>query len=166
MTTTVDHQSELLVLQLLTEDLRSVSDAEHAERINFNEALLATADGDEPMDVAPDDNTNDASFALMLFAHEAQIAQDLAYAECLQHEDVTTSASRQFAQKLAANERKIAIDADFAAKLQGLIDNGQDHGNANAMDADRLAASRLYSIQSLLIMISVSWEQRQSLIFL
>ena len=67
-------------------------------------------------------------------------------AQALQHsEDSNMAASRQYAQKLAAAEKKCALDAEFARRLQAAINEGHDDDDDFDMrDAERYLLWKLY----------------------
>lgn len=134
MTTEIDLETELAILELLAEDIRAVSFTEAAERIQLNDLLIATTPETE---LVPNvvEAPSDDNFALSLFTMEAQVARDQAFSELLQSQDATVALSRQYAQRLAAAEQKLRMDSEFAAKLQVMFDQGVD--NLDGYDADR-----------------------------
>jgi hypothetical protein len=105
--TTIDHESELVIFQLLADDLRAVSPAEDAEQIQIKEIITSTTTGTESVHTEVDKSPSDEDIALGLFAVDAQIARDQAYAELLQSQESSFAISRQYAQRLAASERRL-----------------------------------------------------------
>jgi hypothetical protein len=102
--TTIDHESELVIFQLLADDLRAVSPAEDAKQTQIKEIITS---GTESVHTEVDKSPSDEDIALGLFAVDAQIARDQAYAELLQSQESSFAISRQYAQRLAASERRL-----------------------------------------------------------
>jgi len=105
--TTIDHESELVIFQLLADDLRAVSPAEDAKQIQIKEIITSTTTGTESVHTEVDKSPSDEDIVLGLFAVDAQIARDQAYAELLQSQESSFAISRQYAQRLAASERRL-----------------------------------------------------------
>lgn len=142
MTSLVD---ELAVYELLLEDLRAASLTEDADKKQLQEVLNATSLRtyfvDEKSD-SVDHHLSDLSMAFGLSEREIEMARDQAYAQVLQNEDAGQDAaitlSRQYALRLSAAETKIRMDSEFAAKLQAMIDDGDDSdASHDSYDADR-----------------------------
>lgn len=71
-----------------------------------------------------------------MLAVDVRVSSDATYAQALQHsDDAASTASRQFAQKLLATERKIALDIEFARRLQQLEKDGRAVGGVSDADA-------------------------------
>jgi hypothetical protein len=139
MTPTIDPNNDLAIFQFLEDELRALSLAEEAERIQLREILIATASAPPTQSghirVVTTDQPTDSDIALGIFAADTQIASDQVYAELLASQDTSLAVSRQHAQKLAAAEQKIRLDAEFARKLQDVID--QDENSSEDHDVDR-----------------------------
>ena len=142
-----DVLTELLIAKLLEEDLLSIEDTRTAEVLQLHEALnsSALAAGRFPRKFQPMQGTpvrqTDHDFAIDVLAAEINANKDALMAQALQHaEDSNMAASRQYAQKLAAAEKKCLLDAEFARRLQQQFDDGQDDERA-MRDAERCRRS-------------------------
>jgi hypothetical protein len=124
MAATMDLQSELAILQLLEDDVRAVSLAEDARKINIE--LLTPSVSDTESVHSLIESPWDGDITLGLTAADEQIARDQAFAELLQSQEASLAVSRQYAQKLAAAEQKLRIDSEFARKLQNRTDDAAD----------------------------------------
>ncbi|KAF7323970.1 RBR-type E3 ubiquitin transferase [Mycena kentingensis (nom. inval.)] len=122
-TTEADTLSELLIAQLLQEDLFLANATSEAERIQLNQVLAvsAHASGKIPKFAKPD--VDDATVALEVCAQDAQLSSDALYAQRIQNASV---ADMQYAQKLAAAEKKLMLDAEFARRLQAMDSEGRE----------------------------------------
>ncbi|KAH7882296.1 hypothetical protein F5I97DRAFT_1817136 [Phlebopus sp. FC_14] len=143
-----DISSELLVAQLLEEDLQRLHNAQEAERIQLEAALSFSAlkngrvpnfrkkgKGNVQENVGV---ITDADIAMEIFLSEARSAGDRAFAESMQvAQDAELIAGTQHAQKVAAAEKKILLDAEFARRLQAANDNGELDMD-NVKDVERL----------------------------
>ncbi|KAM5533573.1 hypothetical protein V8D89_012789 [Ganoderma adspersum] len=133
-----DMLTELLIAKLLEEDMLSIETMRAAEELQFHEALnsSALAAGHFPKKFQPASGTNavrqtDHDFAMGVLAAEINANKDALMAQALQHaEDSNMAAGRQYAQKLAAGEKKSLLDAEFAKRLQQQFDDGQDDEGA------------------------------------
>ncbi|KAJ7755328.1 hypothetical protein DFH07DRAFT_743267 [Mycena maculata] len=123
-----DMLSELLIAQLLEEDLRLLGSAKEAERLQFDQVIAASAlakgripkfSGSVGVPVAKDDE----DIALEIYAQDARLSSDSAYAQRIQSSGL---ADMQYAQKVAAAEKKLMLDAEFAMRLQAIDDEGRD----------------------------------------
>ena len=137
-----DISTELLIAQLLAEDLANIEHGKVAEQVQLNLILYGTPETPQPhsqkVDDAPD---TDEDLAMRMFVESARVTGDFAYAQSLH--DTFDVASYQLAQKLAAAEKKIMLDAEFAKRLQAVGDAGQVDTDAPEMqDADRCVAGR------------------------
>jgi hypothetical protein len=140
-----DISTELLIAQLLEEDLANIEHGKVAEKLQLNLVLYDDPDNpDTPqphspkVDVEPE---TDGDMAARMFVENARLTGDAAYAQSLY--DPFDVASYQLAQKLAAAEKKIMLDAEFAKRLQAATDNGEFNPDAPEMqDADRCVAER------------------------
>ena len=145
-----DMLTELLIAKLLEEDMLSIQTMRAAEELQFHEALTssALAAGRFPKKFQPASvsGTNavrqtDHDFAIGVLAAEINANKDALMAQALQHaEDSNMAAGRQYAQKLAAAERKSLLDAEFAKRLQQQFDDGEDDEGA-VRDAERCRRS-------------------------
>ena len=73
--------------------------------------------------------------ALTMLAADVRVGSDAANAQTLQHSDDAASiASHQYDQRLPAAEKKVALDIEFASRLQQLED--RDEANNGMNDAD------------------------------
>ncbi len=144
----VDLLNELLIAKLLEDDMRALEDSRAAEEFQLNEALAnsALAAGRFPNKVAVAQRKTsgtvgrtDEDVVLDVLAAEISANKSAAVAQALQHaDDSNMAASRQYAQKLAAAEKKYALDAEFARQLQEAIDNGDDDDeDLDMRDAER-----------------------------
>lgn len=141
-----DMLSELLIAKLLEEDVRLLENARAAEELQLNETIAssALADGRFPkkggyksggVRGAPSIQRPDEDIVIEVLAAEINATKDALIAQSLQHaSDSNMASSRQYAQKLAAAEKKNLLDAEFARRLQQAIDDGEDDDN---LDAER-----------------------------
>ncbi|KAK7683547.1 hypothetical protein QCA50_013382 [Cerrena zonata] len=136
-----DALSELLIAQLLEEDMRILSDAREAERLQLTQSLAdsSRASGRFPKKVHLESVQTDEDIALHLFVEEARFNGDAALAQALQQSaDSSAIAGQQLAQKLAAAEKKLMLDAEFARLLQerNNDDDATDTHDIDMLDAD------------------------------
>ncbi|KAF7350397.1 RBR-type E3 ubiquitin transferase [Mycena venus] len=123
-----DILSGLLIAQLLEEDLRLLESTKEAERLQLDQVLAvsARAKGRIPKfsTSAPGiSGKDDEDVALEILAEDARVSSDAAFAQRVQ---ASTIADMQYAQKVAAAEKKLMLDAEFARRLQAVDDEGQD----------------------------------------
>ncbi|KAJ7487800.1 hypothetical protein FB451DRAFT_1528476 [Mycena latifolia] len=133
-----DVLSELLIAQLLEEDLCLLGSAKEAERLQLDQviAISTRATGRIPKFSAStgvSEVKDDADIALEIYAEDARLSSDSAYAQRIQSSNI---ADRQYAQKVAAAERKLMLDAEFARRLQAVDEEGRDIDQAK--DAESL----------------------------
>lgn len=134
-------QSELLIAQLLEEELECWSSAMEAERLQLDAILTASEPEYAKTDCAiseppPPLEAYDSNFALAIFTSDARLTSDTAYVESLQiTEESEFVTNQQFAQRVAAKEKKLALDMEFARKLQDAVNSGLAAGNVG--DAER-----------------------------
>lgn len=136
-----DMLSELLIAKLLEDDMHALQNARIAEDLQFHEALSVSslADGHPiPEDVKVKDQcAMGDDMVLDVLAAEIHANKDALFAQALLHaEGSSIAASRQYAQQLAAAEKKCALDNEFAKRLQQAIDDGGDDEN-RMLDAER-----------------------------
>ena len=143
-----DISTELLIAQLLEEDLANIEHGKVAEQLQLNLILCDTPGTTQPHSQEVDDNPEtDEEVALRMFVESARITGDAAYAQSL-HNSLDI-ASYQLAQKLAAAEKKVLLDAEFAKRLQALDDAGElDTDDPEMQDADKCVADRPSSLVS------------------
>ena len=137
----VDTLSELLIAQLLEDDMRMLTDAREAERLQLT---------DIPGKAAPQNVESDEDIAFKLFMEEARLNGDAALAQALQQStDSSAIAGQQLAQKLAAAEKKFVLDAEFARRLQERTDHDDDDdaNNLDTLDAERYVGLALVRCQ-------------------
>lgn len=142
-----DALSELLIAQLLEEDMRMLTDAREAERIQLTQVIAdsSRASGRIPKKANLQSVQSDEDVALQLFVEEARLNRDAALAQALQQSaDSSAIAGQQLAQKLAAAEKKLLLDAEFARRLQERNDDDDNGTNdIDTLDAERYEASFL-----------------------
>ncbi|KAJ7151190.1 hypothetical protein C8R46DRAFT_1008020 [Mycena filopes] len=121
-----DVLSEILIAQLLEEDVRLLGATKEAERIQLDQVLAVSARAkgrvpkfSQPSAVVKDDE----DIALEIYAEDARLSSDAAYAQRVQNAGL---ADMQYAQKVAAAEKKLMLDAEFARRLQAVDDEGRD----------------------------------------
>ena len=143
-----DISTELLIAQLLEEDLASIEHGKVAEQLQLN-LILGTPNTNQPHSQVVDDGPEtDEDVAMRMFVESARVTGDAAYAQSL-HNSLDI-ASYQLAQKLAAAEKKILLDAEFAKRLQALDDAGElDTDDPEMQDADRYVAECPMSLASI-----------------
>ena len=146
-----DISTELLIAKLLEEDLANIEHGKVAEQLQLNLILCDTPDTPDttqPHSPEVDDGPEtDEDMAMRMFVESARVTGDAAYAQSL-HNSLDI-ASYQLAQKLAAAEKKIMLDAEFAKRLQAVDDSGELDADAPEMqDADRCVAERLSLLAS------------------
>ena len=144
----IDISTELLIAQMLEEDLANIENGKVAEHLQLN---LVLSDSDDSDTTPPhsqkvdDDPDTDEDMAIRMFAESARVTADAAFAQSL----ALDVASYQLAQKLAAAEKKIMLDAEFAKRLQAAEDSGEIDTDAPEMqDVDRCVAERPSSVMS------------------
>jgi len=138
----IDIETELLIAKLLEEDLTAIENGKVAEKLQLNLVLHDDPNTTQPHSQKVDnDPDTDEDVAIRMFAESARVTADAAFAQSLYNPfDV---ASYQLAQKLAAAEKKIMLDAEFAKRLQAAHDSGEIDADAPEMqDADRCVAER------------------------
>ncbi|KAI0659334.1 hypothetical protein C8Q70DRAFT_987272 [Cubamyces menziesii] len=125
-----DVLTELLIARMLEDDMKELENAKAAEQLQLSEALRtsALAAGRFPKKVLPVPlGQNDQDIALEILSAEIAANKDAIFAQALQHaEDRDLVASQQYAQRLAAAEKKNALDAEFARRLQQSIEDGEE----------------------------------------
>ena len=136
----IDISTELLIAQLLEEDLANIGHGKVAERLQLNLILYDTPDIAQPHSQKLDDDLDtDGDVATRMLVKSARVTGDAAYAQNLHNS--FDAASYQLAQKLAAAETKIMLDAEFAKRLQAVHDAGEVDTDAPEMqDADKYVA--------------------------
>lgn len=163
----VDAESELLIAQLLEDDLRLLIDAREAEEAQLAQILAdsSLASGhttpitgtqscrSSTLDALfPDRSTTVTALdpsvrkdiertelaVLSVLASDARLRSDSLYAQTLQRADnAADTIGRQYAQKLGATEKRIALDAEFAKRLQQMVDNDEDEATSTEdLDVD------------------------------
>ncbi|KAJ7048506.1 hypothetical protein C8F01DRAFT_1190188 [Mycena amicta] len=122
-----DTLSELLIAQLIEEDLRLLGATKEAERIQLDQILATSAQASgqfsKPSDVKDDSDSDDQLVALEILAGDARVSSDALYAQRVQSANL---ADMQYAQKVAAAEKKLMLDAEFARRLQAMDEEGQE----------------------------------------
>lgn len=131
--TASDLGSNLLIAHLIDQDLQALTDAQVAENVQLESVLAISAfrNGALPRFTRRVEEAegvpHDAATAMGIFLSDARLASDYAVAEALQAaQESAFTAGQQLAQKLAAEEKKIALDSEFARRLQAAIDDGTD----------------------------------------
>ena len=137
-----DIETELLIAQLLEEDLATMKNGKAAEQLQLGLVLSGDPNISQPHSQKVDnDPDTDQDVAIQMLAESARVTADAALARSLR--DSFDVASYQLAQKLAAAEKKIMLDAEFAKRLQAVVDSGEADPDAPEMqDADRCVAER------------------------
>ena len=150
-----DISTELLIAQLLEEDLANIEHGKAAEQLQLNLILYDDPEPPQPhFQPIVEESETDEDIAMRMFVENARVTGDAAYAQSLY--DPFDVASYQLAQKLAAAEKKIMLDAEFAKRLQAAVDNREFDTDAPEMqDADRCVAGRSW-LPTLHILISTS----------
>lgn len=158
-----DVLSELLVAQLLEEDLRDFEFSQQAERLQLDQLIADSSKGNRRIPKYARMSVDDEEIAVRLMVQGARLTSDASLAQTLQHStDVNHIASQQLAQKLAATERKILLDAEFARRLQDTDDAGDfDTDAPNMRDAERYEPVP-EPYEHRLINITVSWVRISS----
>ena len=136
-----DIATELLIAQLLEEDLANVEHGKVAEQLQLNLILYDSPEPPGPHSQKVDEEPqSDEDVAARMFVESARLTGDSAYAQNLNSFD---AASYQLAQKFAAAEKKIMLDAAFARRLQAVVDSGElDTDAPDMQDADKCVADR------------------------
>lgn len=131
MATSTDVLSELLISQLLEEDLLLLSSAKEAEKLQLDQvlAISARSKGRIPRfsnltssSIPP----SDSDIAFQIYAADARVTSDAAYAQSLQLSAGANIADMQYAQTVAAAEKKFMLDAEFARRLQAVDEQGMN----------------------------------------
>ena len=137
-----DISTELLIAQLLEEDLANIEHGKAAEQFQLNLILYDGLESPQPhSQKVVDEPETDEDVAARLLVESARVTGDAAYAQSLR--DPFDVASYQLAQKLAAAENKIMLDAEFAKRLQAIEDSGDvDMDAPDMQDADKCVAER------------------------
>ncbi|KAI6021711.1 hypothetical protein BKA83DRAFT_610824 [Pisolithus microcarpus] len=141
--TASDLGSNLLIAHLIDQDLQALTDAQVAENVQLESVLAISAfrNGALPRFTRRVEEAegvpHDAATAMGIFLSDARLASDYAVAEALQAaQESAFTAGQQLAQKLAAEEKKIALDSEFARRLQAAIDDGADDADGVKDAAD------------------------------
>lgn len=134
-----DIATELLIAQLLEEDLTNIERGKVAEKLQLNLILDDSPELPQPHSRKVDDGPKtDEEMATRMFVESARLNGDSAYAQSLNSFDV---ASHHLAQQLAAAEKKIMLDAEFARRLQAAEDSGEvDTDSPDMQDVDKCVA--------------------------
>ena len=141
-----DILTQLLIARLLEEDMTSIENGKVAEQLQLDLILHSNSN---PKVLQPhfQEVDTDDEVAMRMFTKSARVTTDAVVAQSL-HNSLDV-ASYQLAQKLAAAEKKIMLDAEFAKRLQAAIDGGQIDTDAPEMqDVDRCVAGRPWSMAS------------------
>lgn len=140
-----DIATELLIAQLLEEDLANVEHGKVAEQLQLNLILYGSPEPPQPHSQQDDNGPeSDEDVATRMLVESARLTGDAAYAQSLNSFDI---ASYQLAQKLAAAEKKIILDTEFAKRLQAAADSGDIDTDAPEMqDADKCVAEHPSSV--------------------
>lgn len=125
-----DPATDALISEILYDEIQEFAFANEAEKLQLAELAVVFDIPEEKQSKLPLAGAyDDIQLVLRLVAEDLRAATDFAYAEALQKASevqvTETVTSMQFAQKLAAAEKKNLIDSEFAKKLQDLIDSGQ-----------------------------------------
>jgi hypothetical protein len=138
----LDISTELLIAQLLEEDLANIGHGKAAEQLQLNLILYDSPDPPQPhSQVVDDEPETDEDIATRMFVENARLTRDAAYAQSLHN--TFDIASYQLAQKLAAAEKKVMLDTEFAKRLQAAENSGEvDMDAPNMQDADKCVAER------------------------
>ncbi|CDO75745.1 hypothetical protein BN946_scf184921.g21 [Trametes cinnabarina] len=160
-----DQLTEQLIARLLEDDLKDFDNARAAESLQMSEALRisAHASGRFPRIIKSIDlGMSDEDLAREALAAEILASKDALIAQRLQHaEESEVTASRQYAQKLAAAEKKCALDAAFARRLQEALDNGSE--DIGMQDAESVLGHHV--IENILV-IALLAEGRSPLVLI
>lgn len=141
-----DIPTQLLIARLLEEDLTSIENGKVAEKLQLDLVLYSDPNSKTPQPHFQEVDTNE-EVAMQMFTESARVTADTVLAQSL-HNSLDI-ASYQLAQKLAAAEKKIMLDAEFARRLQAASDSGQIDMDAPEMqDADRCVAGRPWLMAS------------------
>lgn len=142
-----DIATELLIAQLLEEDLANIEHGKVAEELQLDLVLYDGPQSPQPHSQKADGGLEtDEQVAARMLVESARLTGDASYAQSLNLFDV---ASYQLAQKLAAAEKKILLDAEFAKRLQAAEDSGEVDTDAPEMqDADKCVARHPSSVIS------------------
>jgi hypothetical protein len=141
-----DLASELLIAQLLEQDIQELASGKAAENLQLGQLLgddvkppIVKEKIVQPSHMGTED---DVSVALGLYASDARISSDAAYAATVHAQNSAgILADQQFAQRVAATEKKFALDIEFARRLQQLEDDGDPA--ANGGDVERVLGDRV-----------------------
>ena len=142
LSTLPDAPTQLLIARLLEEDRASIENGKVAQRLQFDLVLHKNSNPKAPQ---PHFQEVDTGEEVAIFTKSAGVT---AGAVQSLHNSFDV-ASYQLAQKLAAAEKKIMLDAEFARRLQAASDSGQIDVDAPEMqDMDRCVAERPWSMAS------------------
>jgi len=120
MLSSSDLSTELLISQLLEDDLKNIFYGKEVEQLQLDQIIDDSTNSKlkgrnrnhspPPMD--------DEDIAAQLLVKEVHLSNDTSFAQTFQHSvDASYIASKQLAQKWAAAERMILLDAEFARRL-------------------------------------------------
>ena len=143
-----DALSERLIAQLLQEDLLLAESTKQAERLQLDQVLAASSRSKGRIPkyssaVVTDSPKYDSEIALEILAADAMVSCDATYATSLQHAQRSALvADEQYAQRVAAAERKIELDAEFAKRLQAMDHDGEEDVDT-MKDVERLGSSSI-----------------------
>jgi len=132
-----DILSQLLATQLLEEDLQSIRKIEQLQLDDvLKHSSASVPNTAKSLLLVESSSLSDVDFAYEIFVADARVTSDRAYAEYVSvSEEASLVANRQHAQQVAATEKKMAVDNEFARQLQKKIDSGEAGEDENA-DAD------------------------------
>lgn len=133
-----DLASELLIAQLLEQEVQDLLSGKAAEQLQ----LQQITGHDEVKPLVSSSFEDDAELAFQLYAADARMSSDATFAASLQAQtNAGQVADHQYAQGVAARERKFALDVEFAKKLHQLEDQGSP--TADAQDVEGVLDTRV-----------------------
>jgi hypothetical protein len=142
-----DVLSQLLITKLLEDELGDISSTHFVEQLQLSEMAPSLCHNSRiPEDPVVMDIDKDFELALQIMAQDSRMAGDAAYAAKTQLEsDASFMASRHYAQQIAATERKVLLDSEFARRIQDATNQGQNVDHPSMQDAEQYAAFVLIS---------------------
>lgn len=124
--------------------MKALLSYQEAEKLQLSQAMQDSSGSttDRSFQKSARPATPDGEVALRLMMEDARLSGDALFAQASQHsEDSNATMSLQYAQKLAAEEKKLAIDAEFARRLQ---EADEDDDNPDGADAEHMKSAERY----------------------
>ncbi|KIY43295.1 hypothetical protein FISHEDRAFT_53809 [Fistulina hepatica ATCC 64428] len=136
--------TEMLIARLVEEDLRMLEATRAAEKMQLAAILSESRDGGHDEAMSPSPPLSDTDAVVEAFANECRVNVDAIVAQSIVGREANLAGDWQLAQKLAASEKKFALDSEFARRLHqqetdGLIDANEFKDAESLLSKDEIA---------------------------